>query len=75
MVKAGIFGALEVEADGEWEIVEMENWESMICEPCELEDNEVIGRPMKLPRDFRLSLIHISEPTRPERIGYGGLWV
>ena len=22
-----------------------------------------------------LSLIHISEPTRPERIGYGGLWV
>ena len=22
-----------------------------------------------------LSLIHISEPTRPERIGDGGLWV
>ena len=22
-----------------------------------------------------LSLIHISEPTRPERIGVGGLWV
>ena len=24
---------------------------------------------------FILSLIHISEPTRPERIGYGGGWV
>ena len=24
---------------------------------------------------FVLSLIHISEPTRPERIGFGGLWV
>ena len=22
-----------------------------------------------------LSLIHISEPTRPERIGFGGVWV
>ena len=24
---------------------------------------------------FTLSLIHISEPTRPERIGVGGLWL
>ena len=24
---------------------------------------------------LELSLIHISEPTRPERIGYGGVWV
>ena len=23
----------------------------------------------------KLSLIHISEPTRPERIGYSGLWL
>ena len=26
-------------------------------------------------RTFNLSLIHISEPTRPERIGDGGVWV
>ena len=24
---------------------------------------------------FVLSLIHISEPTRPERIAYGGFWL
>ena len=28
-----------------------------------------------LEREFELSLIHISEPTRPERIAYGGLCV
>ena len=31
--------------------------------------HEVIGTPMNL------SLIHISEPTRPERIGVGGVGV
>ena len=28
-----------------------------------------------LPTDWVLSLIHISEPTRPERIAVGVLWV
>ena len=36
-----------------------EFWESMICEPCEMEDDEVIGRPVKLPRNFR-------KPTKQE---------
>ena len=29
---------------------------------------------MTLEIETTLSLIHISEPTRPERIGYGGVW-
>ena len=41
--------------------------------------NETImkdGRVIKATKDhWRLSLIHISEPTRPERIGYSGVWV
>ena len=32
------------------------------------------ARPLKSILSV-LSLIHISEPTRPERIGYGGVWL
>ena len=61
-VKAGIFGASEVEAAGEGENDDKEShefWESMMCEPCELDDDEAVGRPLKLPRDFR-------KPTKQE---------
>ena len=36
-------------------------------------DYTIIGNGVNLAS--RLSLIHISEPTRPERIGVGGVWV
>ena len=60
-VKAGIFGASTVEDASERESSdkEMEEWESMICEPCDIDDDEAIGRPVKLPRDFR-------KPTKQE---------
>ena len=47
--------------------------EKMINNPGKTFSREDIGILTEL--DKELSLIHISEPTRPERIGYSGLWV
>ena len=66
-VKAGIFGAAKVGDSDKGEIERdtdkaEDNWESFVCEPCELDDMEAIGRPQKLPRDFR-------KPTKQEVVG------
>ena len=37
--------------------------------------SEQDGASIARQLDGVLSLIHISEPTRPERIGVGGIWV
>jgi hypothetical protein len=60
---SGIFGASEKAKDGESEVGENgetgEWWESLVCEPCEIDDDEAVGRPVKLPRNFR-------KPTKRE---------
>ena len=63
-VMAGIFGAAKVGDGSKGEIKSDtdkadDDWESFVCEPCELDDMEAIGRPQKLPREFR-------KPTKQE---------
>ena len=64
---AGNFGVLnmykEVAVEGEVDRSQdkeaCEWWESLVCTPCDQDDDEAIGRPVKLPRDFR-------KPTKQE---------
>ena len=60
--KAGIFGASAIEVgceDGDAKDETVDEWESLVCEPCDAQDDEAMGRPHKLPRDFR-------QPTKQE---------
>ena len=36
-----------------------ERWENLVCSPCEADADEVVGRPYKLPQNFR-------KPTKQE---------
>ena len=59
--KAGIFGASEATGvdEGKKEDDEIRDWwENLICDPCE-DDDEAVGRPHKLPRNYR-------KPTKQE---------
>ena len=40
-----------------------------------IEDSLKLAEQNHKGKGIKLSLIHISEPTRPERIGGGGVWV
>ena len=53
----------------------VENNQSIVDDPAKINsdpENEAWFFKLKI-KD--LSLIHISEPTRPERISYGGVWL
>ena len=56
--RARIFEVHEAEMKAE-ETESKEFWESLICEPCEAEDDDQPGCPVKLPRSFR-------KPTKQE---------
>lgn len=59
--RPGIFGASEGEVTDEEvaKVDETESWESLVCDPCIVEDIDDIGRPHKLPRSYR-------KPTKQE---------
>ena len=64
---AGDFGVLSMykEVAGEGEVDRSQDkeafewWESLVCTPCDQDDDEAVGRPIKLPRNFR-------KPTKQE---------
>ena len=43
---AGMFGAKEVEVVGEdgIDVGETQDWESLVCEPCDVDDDEAVPR-------------------------------